>query len=107
MFVREVVQSFSVPNCSLQVRLQTVKSGSDVKLKSELGRFENTFSEEMEARSERLDNRFMPLLRKEFLKLLYDLAEEMGLSHRLNDENKSSGRNVCYQFMNRHRQLSM
>jgi hypothetical protein len=37
-----------------------------------------------------LDSHFMPLLRKEFIKVTYYLAKEMHLPHKFNDENKSA-----------------
>jgi len=74
--------------------LNCFRCGSEAKLKAKLGRFENTFLEETEVHTwfVMLQNEtcFMPLSRKEFLKLAYDFPEEMHLSHRYNDESKSA-----------------
>jgi hypothetical protein len=63
------------------IRCEVIKSGNGAEVKPKFDRFENTFSEDMEAylmsHLTELDNNFLPLSRKDFLKVAHDLAEEM------------------------------
>ncbi|KPJ16902.1 hypothetical protein RR48_13758 [Papilio machaon] len=49
----------------------------------------------------------MPLMKKEFLKLAYDLAEVMKIPHRFNKEKGSAGKHFYYDFMKRHSDISL
>jgi len=58
-------------------------------LQSKLGRFTKPFPPEYEQlinHVKNLTNRCLPLMKKEFLKLAYDLAVELKLLHRFNTE---------------------
>ncbi|XP_037293571.1 uncharacterized protein LOC119189035 [Manduca sexta] len=80
-------------------------------MKPKLGRFTNTFSAEYEQvlvdHIKDLSNRCMPLMKKEFLKLAYDLAEVMKIPHRFNKEKASAGKHFYYDFMKRHSDISL
>ncbi|KAJ4438061.1 hypothetical protein ANN_14000 [Periplaneta americana] len=54
-----------------------------------------------------LDNRMMPLTKKEFLKLAFDLAETLRIPHRFNKEKKRAGKDFYYNFLKRHPNLSL
>lgn len=49
----------------------------------------------------------MPLTRKEFLKLSFDLAEQLKLNHRFNMIKKTAGKHFYYNFIKRHPDLSL
>ncbi|KAJ4437763.1 hypothetical protein ANN_13701 [Periplaneta americana] len=49
----------------------------------------------------------MPLSKKEFLKLAYDLAEELKLPHRLNKTKKLAGKDFYYGFLKRHPEIAL
>lgn len=54
-----------------------------------------------------LTNQCLPLTKKEFLKLAYDLAVNLKLSHRFNTEKGIAGKHFYYDFMARHPDLSL
>ncbi|KAJ4425442.1 hypothetical protein ANN_28057, partial [Periplaneta americana] len=111
MTIRQAAVSFSVPRSSLGDRVLKVKSGSDVKVCADMGRFKPTFSENYEEEFVKhikdLDNRMMPLTKKEFLKLTFDLAETLRILHRFNKEKKRAGKDFYYNFLKRHPNLSL
>lgn len=49
----------------------------------------------------------MPLSKKEFLKLAYELAVKLKLPHRFNNEKKLAGKHFYDDFMKRHPDLSL
>ena len=49
----------------------------------------------------------MPLSRKEFLKLTFDLAEKFNLPHPFNKGNKLAGKNFNYSFLRKHPEISL
>ena len=71
---------YEVPRTSLQDRVKAVKHGQQIILKPILGRFQQTFTPEYERQLCQhvieLGNRLMSLIRSEFLRLAYDLAEK-------------------------------
>lgn len=111
MTCREAAVKYAVPKSTLFDRLKIMKSGGECTLKPKLGRFDNTFSKEYEnALADHvidLSNRCMPLTRKEFLKLAYQLGESLNLNHRFNKEKKSAGKHFYYDFLKRHPELSL
>ncbi|CAG5036361.1 unnamed protein product [Parnassius apollo] len=100
--VRQAADRFDVPRSSLHDRLKVLKSGKEVAFYPKLGRFETTFSEnfsmQLYEHVKELDNRLMPLSRKEFLKLAFDLAENLKIPHRFNKEKGVAGKDFFYSF---------
>ncbi|KAJ4446144.1 hypothetical protein ANN_12837 [Periplaneta americana] len=94
--IREAVRMYGVPKSSLHDRINKIKKGNEANVPPKLGRFELTFSEtyeeELLAHIRQLDGMFMPLSKKEFLKLAYDLAVELRLPHRFNKTKKLAGK---------------
>lgn len=86
--LRQAADRYDVPKSSLHDRLKILKSGKEIAFISKLGRFEATFSEQFSMQLykhiKELDNRLMPLSRKEILKLAFDLAESLKIPHRFN-----------------------
>lgn len=110
MGVREAAHRFGVPKSSLHDRVTQLRKGEQIKLQPKLGRFEPTFidiEEQLLQHVQELDNRLMPLTKKEFLKLAYDLAENLKLDHRFNKETKTAGKHFYKNFMERHPELSL
>jgi len=68
--------------------VKCIKSGQEITLQSKLDRFTNTFPLEYENQLinhvKNLANRCLPLMKKKFLKLAYDLAVELKLPHCFN-----------------------
>lgn len=54
-----------------------------------------------------MTSRCLPLTKKEFLQLAYDLAVELKLPHRFNTEKQTAGKHFYYDFMTRHPNLSL
>ncbi|KAJ4434685.1 hypothetical protein ANN_23253 [Periplaneta americana] len=83
--IREAVRVYGVPKSSLHDRINKIKKGKEANVPPKSGRFELTFSEtceeELLAHIRHLDGMFMPLSKKEFLKLAYNLAVELRLPH--------------------------
>ena len=109
--VREAARLFSVPKSSLQDRISKLKKGEEVVLPAKLGRFKSTFlqscEEELLQHVRQLDNMFMPLTRKEFLKLAFDLAEQLKLPHRFNKNKQIAGKDFYYAFVKRHPEVAL
>ncbi|KAK9680273.1 CENP-B N-terminal DNA-binding domain [Popillia japonica] len=84
---RAAADRYKVARSSLQDRCKAVKQGAQINLIPKLGRFQQTFTSVYEKQlSEHvidLDNRLMPLTRKEFLRLAFDLAEKLKITHSL------------------------
>lgn len=100
--VRQAADRYDVPRSSLHDRLKVLKSGKEIAFHPKLGRFESTFSEnfsmQLYEHVKELDNRLMPLTRKEFLKLAFDLAESLKIPHRFNKEKGIAGKDFFYSF---------
>ena len=111
MSVREASRIFNVPKSTLQDRIAKLKNGGEIQIPPKLGRFERTFcdsyEEQLMAHIKELDGMLMPLTKKEFLKLAFDLAESLKLPHRFNRDNKAAGKNFYYDFMKRHPELAL
>ena len=74
---------FQVPNSTLHERFKRYqKEGESMSMKAKLGRFENTFTPEMEQKladyTLELDRWNMGLSKREFLRLAFDLATKRG-----------------------------
>lgn len=100
--IREAADKYGVPRSTLQDRLKAISRGQEVNLQAKLGRFDNTFTEEQSQQLynhiKDLDNRLMPLTRVEFLKLAFQFAEKLKISHRFNKEKKMAGKDFFYSF---------
>lgn len=109
--IREAVRVYGVPKSSLHDRINKIKKGKEANVPPKLGRFELTFSEtyeeELLAHIRQLDGMFMPLSKKEFLKLAYDLAVELRLPHRFNKTKKLAGKDFYYGFLKRHPEIAL
>lgn len=100
--VRQAADRYDVSRSSLHDRLKALKSGTEIAFQLKLDRFESTSSENLSLKLyehvKELDNRLMPLTRNEFLKLAFDLAESLKLSHRFNKEKGMAGKDFFYSF---------
>lgn len=109
--IREAAFHFSVPKSSLGDRVTTLRKGNAVKMTPTLGRFENTFNVDLEnelvGHLKDLDNRFLPVNKKEFLTLAYDLAEHFKLQHQFSKTKKTAGNKFYCGFINRHPEFSL
>jgi hypothetical protein len=110
MSARAEADTFPVPRSSLVDRLTKLKEGEMVKLTSDMGWFQRTFTDELEEKLvshiKDLDSRHMPLTGKEFCIFAYKLAENLKIPHRFN-KNKCAGKQFYYEFLRRHPELSL
>lgn len=109
--LRVASSRYSIPKSTLHDKISSIKRGEEVTLIPKLGRFTNTFSPEYEQvlvnHVKDLSNRCLPLMRKEFLKLAFDLAESMKIPHRFSKDKGTAGKHFYYDFMQRHPDLSL
>lgn len=109
--LRKSSEIYNVPKSTLFDYIKKLKQGGEIKLPLKKGRFDPTFTEEYEealiTHVVDMSNRCMPLTRKEFLKLSFDLAEQSKLNHRFNMIKKSAGKHFYYDFVKRHPELSL
>ncbi|XP_011858337.1 PREDICTED: uncharacterized protein LOC105555900 [Vollenhovia emeryi] len=111
MSLREASKKYDIPKSTLHDKIRCLKSGEEISLQPKIGRFTKTFPPEYEEQLvnhvKDLSNRCLPLMKKEFLKLAYDLAVELKLPHRFNTEKGTAGKHFYYDFMARHSDLSL
>ncbi|XP_011872753.1 PREDICTED: uncharacterized protein LOC105564741 [Vollenhovia emeryi] len=125
MSLREASKKYDIPKSTLHDKIRCLKSGEEISLQPKIGRFTKTFPPEYEEQLvnhvKDLSNRCLPLMKKEFLKLAYDLAVELTigscfniynvsmikLPHRFNTEKGTAGKHFYYDFMPRHSDLSL
>lgn len=111
MGIREASIRFSVPKSTLCDRIKVLKVGGDVDMKPQIGHFKHTFSEELESKLVEhlidLDNKMMPMNKKEFLRLAFEMAEHLKIQHQFNKDKKTAGDKFYYQFLSRHPNLSL
>lgn len=104
--LREASIKYRIPKSTLHDKIVYLKAGKEIVLESKLGRFTRTFSSEYEEQLvnhvKDLANRCLPLMKKEFLKLAYDLAVDLKLPHRFNTEKGLAGKHFYCDFMARH-----
>ncbi|XP_026728373.1 uncharacterized protein LOC113494293 [Trichoplusia ni] len=109
--VRQAAMQYNIPKSTIHDKIKAINRGEEVTMKPKLGRFTSTFSAEYEQvlvdHIKDLSNRCMPLMKKEFLKLAYDLAETMKIPHRFNKEKGSAGKHFYYDFMKKHSDISL
>lgn len=100
--VRQAADRYDIPRSSLHDRVKVLKSGKEITFQPKLGRFESTFSgnlsKQLYEHVKELDNRLMPLSRKEFLKLAFDLAESLKIPHRFNRKKGIAGKDFFNSF---------
>lgn len=109
--IREAAKRYGVPKSTLADKIKHLKTNGEIQLIPSLGRYHCTFPANYEQQlvnhMRDLDNRLMPLTRKEFLKLAFDLAERLKIPHRFNREKKTAGKDFYYTFLKRHPELSL
>jgi len=109
--LREASTKYGIPKSTLHDKVAYLKIGKEIVLKPKLGKFTKTFSSEYEEQLvnhvKDLANRCLPLMKKEFLKLAYDLAVALKLPHRFNTEKGIAGKHFYHDFMARHPDLSL
>ncbi|KAJ8942136.1 hypothetical protein NQ318_021644 [Aromia moschata] len=111
MGLRQAAVTYSVPKSSLFDKVNALRSGQEVTLDAKLGRFTQTFNSEHETalvdHVKDLSSRLMPLSRKEFLQLTFQLAEKLKIPHRFSKTKKMAGKDFYQAFMSRHPDLSL
>lgn len=109
--LRQASSKYGIPKSTLHDKVASLKSGKEIELQPKVGRFTKTFSSEYEEQLvnhvKDLANRCLPLMKKEFLKLAYDLAVDLKLPHRFNSEKGTAGKHFYYDFMKRHPDLAL
>lgn len=109
--LRKSAEVYKLPKSTLFDYVKKLRGGGEIKLPLRRGRFVPTFTEEYEEALTKhvvdMSNRCMPLTRKEFLKLAFQLAEQFKLKHRFNMAKKSAGKHFYYDFIKRHPDLSL
>ncbi|XP_067216924.1 uncharacterized protein [Linepithema humile] len=108
--IRKASERYAVPKSTLFDNIKVIKQGGEVSLYSKKG-FKKTFDEiyEMTLKEHvvNLSHRCMPLTKKEFQKLAFDLAESLKIDHRFNKEKKMAGKHFYYDFIKRNPGLSL
>ncbi|KAJ8935213.1 hypothetical protein NQ318_017129 [Aromia moschata] len=111
MGLRQAAVTYSVPKSSLFDKVNALRSGQEVTLDTKLGRFTQTFNSEHETalvdHVKDLSSRLMPLSRKEFLQLTFQLAEKLKIPHRFSKTKKMAGKDFYQAFMSRHPDRSL
>ncbi|KOB76398.1 hypothetical protein OBRU01_03861 [Operophtera brumata] len=111
MSLREASLRYDIPKSTLYDKTSLLNRGQEVSLKPKIGRFTHTFSPEYEEtlveHVKDLSNRCLPLMKKEFLKLAFDLAEALKIPHRFNKDKGVAGKHFYYDFMQRHPDISI
>ena len=108
--VRKISEACNVPRSTLQDKIYNIKQGLKVSMSSKLGGFECTFTDAYGKKLVDymidLDNRLMPLSRKQFLKLAFNLAESLKIPHKFS-KTRQAGKDFYYGFVRRHPELSL
>ncbi|CAB0044521.1 unnamed protein product [Trichogramma brassicae] len=111
MTLRKASLYFAVPKSTLASRMKSIQAGEQVDLAPQIGSFQKALCQRLEsqliARLKEQEARFLPLHKREFLKLAYDLAEHLQLPHKFNRSNKTAGKKFYYDFTLRHPELSV
>ena len=93
---------YNISKSTLHNKALALKRGEQVTLQPKIGRFTNTFSPEYEQvlvdHVKDLANRCLPLMKKEFLTLAFDLAYTMKIPHRFNKEKATAGKCFYYDW---------
>ena len=109
--IREASERYSVPKSTLGDRLKSIGTGNELQIKPSLGYFQSTFTEEQDQELYNhikiLDSQLMPLNKNEFLKLVFQFAEELKIHNQFNKDKRMAGKDFYYQFMKRHPDLSL
>ncbi|KAK9721928.1 CENP-B N-terminal DNA-binding domain [Popillia japonica] len=115
MTIRTASIKFGVSRSTLGDRVKILLKGGETTPKfccsNNKGVFQKTFTDEQEEilyeHVKALDGQLMPLSRTEFLKLAYNLAKRLNVCDRFNKEKRMAGKDFYYEFMNRHKDLSL
>lgn len=109
--IRDAAKRYGVPKSTLADKVKHLKNNEETQLIPSLGRYRCTFpanyEQELVNHMRDLDSRLMPLTKKEFLKLAFDVAERLKIPHRFNREKKTAGKDFYYTFLQRHPELSL
>ncbi|KAJ4448677.1 hypothetical protein ANN_00067 [Periplaneta americana] len=109
--IRKAAEIYNIPKSTLIYRVSAVKRGKEITFTPALGRFKPTFNAEFEGfllgHVKDLSNRLLPLRRKKFLNLAFQLAEALKIPHQFNHDKKTAGKQFYYDFMKRHPNLSL
>ncbi|KAJ4437385.1 hypothetical protein ANN_17529, partial [Periplaneta americana] len=109
--IRKAAEIYNIPKRALIDRVSAVKRGKEITFTPALGRFKPTFNAEFEGvllnHVKDLSHRLLPLTRKEFLNLAFQLAEALKIPHQFNRDKKTAGKQFHYDFMKRHPNLSL
>ncbi|KAJ4436447.1 hypothetical protein ANN_19080 [Periplaneta americana] len=109
--IRKAAEIYNIPKSRLIDRVSAVKKGKEITFTPPLGRFKPTFNAEFEGvlfnHVKDLSDGLLPLTRKEFLNLAFQLAEALKIPHQFNRDKKTAGKQFYYDFMKRHPNLSL
>ncbi|KAJ4432925.1 hypothetical protein ANN_15182 [Periplaneta americana] len=109
--IRKAAEIYNIPKNTLIDRVSAIKGGKEITFTPALGRFKPTFIAEFEGvllnHVKDLSDRLLPLTRKEFLNLAFQLAEALKIPHHFNCDKKTSGKQFYFDFMKRHPNLSL
>lgn len=88
--LKEATTRYNIPKSTLHDRTSALNRGEEVTLKAKVSRFTKTFPPEYEQilvdHVKGLSNKYLRLMKKEFLKLAFDLAETLKIPYRFNKE---------------------
>lgn len=111
MKIRRAAEEFNVPKSTLHDRVAAIRRGREIKIEPKLGRFDCTFNDRQENDLINflidMDQRLMPLSKREFLRLVYQYAQDLKIPHRFNKETKTAGEMFYSHFMSRNKNLSL
>lgn len=103
--IREASSRFNIRKSTLHDKILALSRGKKT-LQPKMGRFTKKISPVYEQvlldNVKYLYNRCLPVTKKEFLKLAFDLAEAMKIPRRFNKEETVARKNFYYDFMQRH-----
>ncbi|KAJ4427599.1 hypothetical protein ANN_25247 [Periplaneta americana] len=109
--IRKAAEMYKIPKSTLIDRVSAVKRGKEITFTPALGRFKPMFNAEFEGvlldHVKDLSDRLLPLTRKEFLNLAFQLAETLKIPDQFNRDKKTAGKQFYYDSMNRHPNLSL
>ncbi|KAJ4442469.1 hypothetical protein ANN_04055 [Periplaneta americana] len=96
--IRKAAEIYNIPKSTLIDRVSAVKRGKEITFTPALGRFKPTFNAEFEGvllnHVKDLSDRLLPLTRKEFLNLAFQLAEALNIPNQFNRDKKTAERQL-------------
>lgn len=91
---RKAAEIYNIPQSTLIDHISAVKRGKEITFTHALGRFKPTFNAEFEGvlldHVKDISDRLLPLTRKEFLNLAFQLAEALKIPHKFNRDKKTA-----------------